>query len=243
MKTTYLAFLLAIARTITAHEVWHRLIVNGTVSEPWQYVRDVDREFGDEYSDYSGYNKMTPNFDMYDLTIRCGRNASKYGPTTDIATVVAGTEIGFSIRTYDDKGLTHPGPILAYMSRAPEGMDLREYEGEGEWWKVAELGAKDSKNWYSTWLNEWNFTIPRTTPPGDYLLRVEQVWPTMFPDYIQFFTNCAQVRIVGEGGGKPGPTVRFPGGYQVGGKGLVHTQQTNDDITKYEMPGPELWTG
>lgn len=47
-----------------------------------------------------------------------------------------------------------------------------------------------------------NFTIPRTTPPGKYLMRVEQLYPlsSRFND-TQFYIACAQLDIKGPGGG------------------------------------------
>jgi hypothetical protein len=38
-----------------------------------------------------------------------------------------------------------------------------------------------------------NFTIPSTTPPGAYLLRLEQ-FP--FDPYLQFYVNCAHIKSV-----------------------------------------------
>ena len=44
-------------------------------------------------------------------------------------------------------------------------------------------------------------TIPKTTPPGQYLMRVEHIYPSVKNDS-QFYVNCAQVNIVGPGGGE-----------------------------------------
>ena len=67
---------------------------------------------------------------------------------------------------------------------------------------------------------QWNFTIPRTTPPGHYLIR----WESIFPNTqdAQFYVNCAHVRIVNEGvavepEGKY--LVKIPGVYVRGQKG------------------------
>lgn len=230
---------------VAAHETFPQLIVNGTITNPWQYVRDVDRvyDYGDGETEASKeYNKMIPNMDPLDeSTIRCGRNATKFGPTTDIATVEAGDEVGFVIKSYDDFGLSHPGPALAYLSKT-DG-DLKTYAGDGDWFKIAEVGAANATNWKTTGMKEWRFNLPKTTPPGKYLLRVEQIWPTPSKYYVQFFTNCAQLEIVGLGGGTPGPLVKFPGEYQFGGPGLIHTAESDKDATKYTMPGPQVWTG
>jgi len=46
------------------------------------------------------------------------------------------------------------------------------------------------------------FTIPSTTPPGKYLVRVEQLYLSYGFNRTQFYVNCAQVEVVGPGGGK-----------------------------------------
>jgi hypothetical protein len=83
-----------------------------------------------------------------------------------------------------------------------------------------------------------NFTIPRTTPPGKYLIRVEHM--NISPRYneTQQFINCAQVEVTGEGGGMsssrlhratlmcllgtPGPMIKFPS-YQVEDPGMSNS--------------------
>jgi hypothetical protein len=62
---------------------------------------------------------------------------------------------------------------------------------------------------------QWNFTIPATTPPGLYILRVSSIYPNTRYNAAQFYVNCAQVEIVGAGGAgsEPGPKVGFPGAF------------------------------
>jgi hypothetical protein len=62
---------------------------------------------------------------------------------------------------------------------------------------------------------QFNFTIPETTPPGKYLLRIEQWMPTQLSNYSQWYVNCAHVNIVGPGGGSPTEFAKFPGTYVV----------------------------
>jgi len=56
-----------------------------------------------------------------------------------------------------------------------------------------------------------NFTIPKTTPPGKYLVRVEQFNIISIYMQTQHYINCAQIEVVGPGGGTPGPFIKFPG--------------------------------
>lgn len=39
----------------------------------------------------------------------------------------------------------HDGPATAYLSLAPG--ELADYEGDGEWFKIAAVGASDGMNW------------------------------------------------------------------------------------------------
>ena len=77
--------------------------------------------------------------------------------------------------------------------------------------------------------NQFNFTIPKTTPPGKYLMRIEQFMPTDFVDYTQWYINCAHVNIIGPGGGTPEGFAKFPGTYQT------------DDPGK--LTPPDFWLG
>jgi hypothetical protein len=41
----------------------------------------------------------------------------------------------------------HDGPATAYLSKAPDGVDLNDYEGQGEWFKIGAVGASDGIHW------------------------------------------------------------------------------------------------
>jgi hypothetical protein len=72
-------------------------------------------------------------------------------------------------------------------------------------------------------FKQFNFTIPRTTPPGKYLMRIENFYPTPYIDYQQFYVNCAFVNIMGPGGGKlsENDMIKFPPGYQPNDPGML----------------------
>jgi hypothetical protein len=58
-----------------------------------------------------------------------------------------------------------------------------------------------------------NATIPLTTPPGDYLMRIEQFMTGPKLNNTEWYVACAQIEIVRPGGGKSESFVRFPGAY------------------------------
>jgi len=52
------------------------------------------------------------------------------------------------------------------------------------------------------------FKIPKTTPPGFYLLRIEAFAPADYAEGSQWYVNCAQVEIRGPGGGMCSPSIQ-----------------------------------
>jgi hypothetical protein len=97
-------------------------------------------------------------------------------------------------------------------------------------------------------MHQVNFTIPLTTPPGRYLVRIEQFMPTTQANYSQWYVNCAHVNIVGPGGGKfeaiqtapfsnailrkitrvgaPTGFAKFPGTYKISDPGRIRLIST-----------------
>ena len=50
-------------------------------------------------------------------------------------------------------------------------------------------------------IEQLSFTIPETTPPGKYLMRIEHINLLNTFNGTQFYANCAQINILGLGGG------------------------------------------
>jgi hypothetical protein len=248
------------------HNVEGMLLINGTESPEWKYVLDVASYFYFEPGTYppgAQSYKLEPIVGTSNANITCGRLAFDSAPRTETADVLAGSEVGFRVSTdgrgtrNPEKGLYptfwHPGPAQIYLSRAPND-DLQSYKGDGDWFKIAYAGALDNQHW-SIWpkVSDFNFTIPKTTPPGKYLMRIENFMPTEDPRYIQFYVNCAFVNIIGPGGGTPTEFARFPGTYKDDDPGLL--VPVNQDIgsgkvkiedmklMEYKPPGPAVWIG
>ncbi|KAF2273603.1 uncharacterized protein EI97DRAFT_155200 [Westerdykella ornata] len=192
-----------------------------------------------------------PYYDIYDANIRCGRGAATSGPGTKTATAVAGSEVGFVIGRSADEPLEpyviyHNGPGMVYLSLSTTP-DLSLYEGDGDWFKIAYLGPKNDTYWSTRDQTGMNFTVPFNTPPGRYLLRIEHLYVRPAYNTTQFYVACAQVEVVGQGGGSPGPLVRFPGAYELEDEGIMVKEEMYDwplsGLLGYKPPGPEVWKG
>ncbi|KAF1992825.1 lytic polysaccharide monooxygenase, partial [Amniculicola lignicola CBS 123094] len=192
-----------------------------------------------------------PFYDIYSPDIRCGRGASASGIGTQTATIHAGSKVGFIVGRSADEPLEpyiiyHNGPGQAYLSKAPDG-DLDHYQGDGDWFKIAYLGPETDTWWMTRGQTGMNFTIPGTTPPGMYLLRVEHLYVQSAFNSTQFYVACAQVNVQGPGGGLPGPLVKFPGAYALDDEGILVKPEIydwpNSNLLQYRPPGPPVWEG
>ena len=215
-----------------AHWNYDKIIVNGeTIGDSYQYIRKTN-------------NSNNPLQNVNSTDMRCNMGASS-GANTQTYTVRAGDELGFKIA--DTFG--HPGPQQVYLSKAP-GL-ASEYDGSGDWAKIYTLTYSLNSSLYSgdgvlKWATHraqtFNFKLPEQTPPGEYLLRAEglAVHAAHKANCAQFYVSCAQIKVTGNGTGLPGPTIRYPGGYQWDSPGVLIPEFWSK-ITNYTSPGPKLW--
>lgn len=135
---------------------------------------------------------------------------------------------------------------MAYLSASPT-RDLSLYQGDGDWFKIGYLGPKNDSYWLTRDQTGMNFTIPPTTPPGDYLLRAEQLYVRPGYNTTQWYVACAQIKVLGEGGGDPGPLVKFPGAYGLEDEGILVPNEMYEwppsGLLGYKPPGPQVWRG
>jgi hypothetical protein len=234
-------------------DVFNRLIINGTISSEFQYVRDVSGNAGTRESTWL---KSFPIYGPENENVTCGRGAFPVAnaATIETATILAGDEVGFMVSgpMFEDdliQYIYHEGPGQIFLSKLPESLkSLNEYDASGDFFKIGYAGPISSTVWA---LNEhlaMNVTIPKTTPPGKYVLRIEQWLPSNLHGQSQWFVNCAHVEIVGPGGGSPGPFVRFPNAYSEDEQAVWFHNEDPDkgyvrDALEYVMPKPDVWTG
>lgn len=209
-----------------AHYRWTSLIANNTKTAEYYFVR-------------RNTNHNSPVTDVSSTDIRCNTGGlSNTG--TNTATITAGSTVGFAL----DQSIYHIGPILVYMSSA--NGNAASYDGSGQWFKIAQQGPTFSNgqiNW-PTQVGEYSFRIPSSVPSGQYLLRIEQIALHQGGSAggAQFYISCANVNVVGGGGGRPGPTISLPGGYSRNDPGILFNPYYPVP-TSYTFPGPAVWSG
>lgn len=229
-------FLAAAFRLVSAHYVFPNLIVNGTTTADWQYVRMTANHYSNG-----------PVTDVTNQAIRCFEdNYTTIPPATSIATVAAGSTVGFKA----SNTMGHPGYFSAYMSKASPAANSPSAGTGSTWFKIWE--------WKPTWsastglvfdsmgITQFTFTIPKNTPSGQYLLRGEQIALHLSgsTNGAQFYLGCAQINVVNGGSGSPSPLVAFPGAYKATDPGiLLNIYALPSGYTGYTAPGPKVWTG
>ncbi|KAF2649236.1 lytic polysaccharide monooxygenase [Lophiostoma macrostomum CBS 122681] len=234
-----------------AHYIFNRFMFNDTITKPWEYVRNITEGLA---ADSGLADQYMPYYDVSDANIRCGRGGATSGPGTKTATVHAGSTVGFAIGRSADEArgepylIYHNGPGMAYLSLSTSPhLSLDAYDGSGPWFKIAYFGPKNDTNWLTRDQPGMNFSIPLTTPPGKYLLRIEHMYVRSAFNTTQFYVECAQIEVVGPGGGEPGPLVRFPGAYDLRDRGIWVSDDVYNwpekGLDEYKPPGPPVWTG
>ncbi|KAF9533287.1 glycoside hydrolase [Crepidotus variabilis] len=226
--------MLIVTITFRTDNTFPDLIVNNTVTTDWQYVRITANHYDNG-----------PVTDVTSQAIRCYELDSTSATQAGIATVQAGSTVGFKA----DNTMGHPGYFSAYMSAAKPANSNSVGLGK-TWFKIWEWAPKwsastglvfDSEN-----IDRFTFTIPKSTPNGQYLLRGEQIALHVAGTSggAQFYIACAQINVVGGGSGSPSPTVQFPGAYSASDPGiLLNIYALPSGYSGYKAPGPTVWKG
>ncbi|PSN75353.1 hypothetical protein BS50DRAFT_481448 [Corynespora cassiicola Philippines] len=227
------AVLALLAPLTEAHYIFNRLIVNGaSIGGEYAYVR----------KNSNSYNPAFPNELMNSNDLRCNKGATAGNTAT--YTVKAGDKIGFKL--FNNEFIEHPGPGFVYISKAPGA--VKDYDGSGDWVKVMENGLCNPSSpgndgsWCSWQKDRLEWTIQQNIPPGEYLVRVEHIG--LHEGHVgraQFYIECYQLKIEGNGGGSPSPAVKIPGVYSANDPGIAFNKWNNP--RSYVMPGPKVWNG
>ncbi|KAF7318880.1 Lytic polysaccharide monooxygenase [Mycena chlorophos] len=226
-----LAVVVAVVARTQAHYTFPSLIVNGTVTPQWVNVRETNN-----------YNSQDPVTDVTSADFRC--YDSQTAGTASTITVAAGSTMGIQC----DNTMYHPGVVNVYMAKAPSG-NVSSFAGDGAvWFKVYELGAVtnggSSISFPAMTLTNVNFTLPKSLPSGQYLVRMESLALHLASTYqgAQWYISCGQVNVVNGGSGSPSPLVSIPGVY-TGYEPSILINIYYPVPANYTNPGPAVWTG
>lgn len=103
---------------------------------------------------------LTPNF-------RCGRDGWKPHSDTRTATVLAGDAVGFLPERYSTgtnqervsyDSIAHIGPGMAYLAKKPDGVELSQWDGDGDWFKIDYTGPSSDESWVLLGAKQYNGT-------------------------------------------------------------------------------------
>ncbi|KAH6616904.1 glycosyl hydrolase family 61-domain-containing protein [Boeremia exigua] len=244
MKISALA-LAAVAQVASAHYFFDTNIVGGTTQPAFKYVRQSSRAVKYNPIKFSS----NPAADIRDGStvdgpdIVCNQGAFASAGKTEVLTVNAGEEVRLKLAV--GAKFQHPGPGLVYMSKAPAS--VKAYDGSGDWFKIYEEGVCDGGDFTSTAWCDYNrdwiaAKIPKDTPNGEYLVRMEHIGVhRSHVNQPEHYVSCLQVKVQGGGSGTPGPMVKFPGAYK------ATDPYANFSIYNgrkaFPMPGPAVWDG
>ncbi|KAH7411745.1 glycoside hydrolase [Phaeosphaeria sp. MPI-PUGE-AT-0046c] len=187
---------------------------------------------------------QNPHTDPSSVNMTCNYHGSPV-PGAFHAPLAAGSTVS-ATWSHDGFGWVHTvGPMMAYMASCGDDCTSITNIGDLSWFKIAEEGLRDG---YSVGQDEgcgWDVVVPKTLKKGKYLLRHEIVNLELSP--VQFYPNCAQVEVMGEGDQVPGEEylVKFPGAYSTTDPGIAISGKVRQDkVTKnYTVPGPKVWVG
>ncbi|KAI0344449.1 family 61 glycoside hydrolase [Trametopsis cervina] len=228
--TAALAFSLYLLPSALAHYRWTSLVQGSTITPAYQYVRQN-----------TNYN--SPVTDVTSNDLRCNTGSQASAATTSTASVAAGSVVGLAL----DQPIYHQGVVNLYLAKAPGNANA--FDGSGPvWFKVHQLTAitngGSSISWQDDNISQVTFTLPKSLPSGQYLLRVEQIALHVAQSFggAQFYISCAQINVTGGGSGKPGPLVSIPGVYTGREPGIL-INIYSPIPANYTQPGPAVWSG
>jgi len=223
----------ALAAKVSAHYTWPQLIVGGTNTSSWQYVRETNN-----------WQNLNPLTDVSSTDVRC--YTSGESGTASTMSVAAGSTVGFTVDG-NPSNLYHPGVLNVYMAKAPAGTDVASWDGSGSvWFKIYQISAVTDGGttitFPATGMTQVTFPIPSETPSGQYLIRIEHIALHVASSFggAQFYIACGQVEVTNGGTGTPGPLVEFPGEYTGNEPGILIDIYYPIPAT-YTQPGPPVW--
>ncbi|KAF1940799.1 endoglucanase B [Clathrospora elynae] len=215
-----------------------------------------------------GYNN-SPVKDLDSIDMRC--NVMGDVQAHDTIRVAPGDNLTFDwhheIRNDTDDVIasSHHGPSLIYISPDPptENSFVKIWhEGKYESNPFPQAGKWSTTSDIAKNFGHMNVRVPEGLKAGYYLIRAEMIglhegdvsWKANPRRGAQFYADCVQIEVTGEGTIKLPEGVSFPGAYSYSDPGVVHNiycstetakpkTSTTPCVTDYIIPGPTVWSG
>ncbi|KAF2793566.1 lytic polysaccharide monooxygenase [Melanomma pulvis-pyrius CBS 109.77] len=212
-----------------------------------------------------GYSN-SPVKNLTSIDLRC--NVLGDIPAPDTIKVAPGDNLTFDWHhdkrnpTDDVIAESHHGPSLVYISPDPptENSFVKIWhEGLYESLPFPQPGKWSTSSNIRSNGGHMNVRIPEGLKAGYYLIRAEMIGlhegEVSFEDNqirgAQFYPNCVQIEVTGDGSVELPEGVSFPGAYQYDTPGVVYdiycSTQTDATapcaMTTYPIPGPTVWSG
>ncbi|KAL1743523.1 glycoside hydrolase family 61 protein [Schizophyllum fasciatum] len=230
MRLSSFVALTSFAASALAHYTLPTLIVNGSPSGEWVNIRRTNN-----------YNTQAPVTDVTSPDFTC------YTSQTHATATTAEVSAGSSVSIKANGPMYHAGVVNVYMASA--GGSAASYDGSGQkWFKVHEIppvtNGGSSISFPGSDIDTITFTIPKSLPSGEYLIRAEHIALHSASSFggAQFYLSCAQVKVTGGGNGSPGPLVSIPGVYNGREPGIM-INIYYPVPANYTQPGPAVWRG
>ncbi|KAL1665316.1 glycoside hydrolase family 61 protein [Schizophyllum commune] len=230
MRFSSLFATVSLAASALAHYTLPTLIVNGQPSGEWVNIRRTNN-----------YNTQAPVQDVTSPDFTC------YTSETHATATTAEVAAGSSVSIKANGPMHHAGVVNVYMASA--NPDAASYDGSGQkWFKVYEIppvtNGGSSISFPGSDIDTITFTIPKSLPSGEYLIRAEHIALHSASSFggAQFYLSCAQVKVTGGGNGSPSPLVSIPGVYTGNEPGIL-INIYYPVPANYTMPGPAVWHG
>lgn len=111
MKLSLVAITAVLAHSASAHYIFSKLVVNGEVSDDWEYIRQTTRS--EAYMPTKWAN-VIDNLTPSDNDFRCNLGSFESAGNTGVAEVAAGDTI--AMKLFADADIAHPGPGQVCMA-------------------------------------------------------------------------------------------------------------------------------
>ncbi|CAI6338396.1 unnamed protein product [Periconia digitata] len=263
MIPTSILGLVLLSSSAYAHTYIWGVFVNGVDQGTFRGIRTPAYNAGPHAGGYSN----SPVKDLESIDMRCNVLGDIQAP--DTIKVQPGDNLTLDwhhdYRNDTDEVIanSHHGPSLIYISPDPptensfvklwhEGLyETLPHPQPGKWSTTSNI----AKN-----FGHMNVRVPQDLKAGFYLIRAEMIGlhegDASFLKNprrgAQFYPDCVQIEVTGEGSVELPEGVSFPGAYDYSDPGIVYdvycstetkTRSTGPCTTTYEIPGPSVWSG